>query len=280
MNNSLTMLTASNINHELVAFATRKTCQVVPFDCIKIFSDKQIDIGVSYDYVKIPDTNDFNRISYNRLILKDLNDFIDTSHVLIYQYDGMAIRKNYWTNDYFNYDYIGAPTFFNTLKNQNIEDYIENHLKQNKNQEDTKKLITMGGGFSLRSKKLLEILKNDENIIDSLVYSSQNYMISEDHIICVIYKKYLEKKYGIKFAPLEVAFKFSNEFFSHGYSLGFHGWYNIPYNLSQKECIFYLEAYSSTKNLHDDLPQLHDLYYNARKVGYSDLWKIIEKKYF
>jgi hypothetical protein len=57
------------------------------------------------------------------------------------------------------------------------------------------------------------------------------YEIPEDNVICKIYKSTLETKYGIKFAPLHIANRFSVEHnYNHewvGKSLGFHGKHGI-----------------------------------------------------
>jgi len=53
----------------------------------------------------------------------------------------------------------------------------------------------------------------------------------EDSIICKIHKDILEQQYDIKFAPIEIADRFSVEHFCDpiwlGKSLGFHGKHGI-----------------------------------------------------
>lgn len=115
---------------------------------------------------------------YSRFVIKDLNKYVNTTYALVIQYDGFILNPDAWTNDFLKYDYIGAPL------------WIESYNIQN-------------GGFSLRSKKLLEILSNDKKIKK---FHPEDVMISKD------YKTYLEKK-GIVFAPETVASKFSIEGF-------------------------------------------------------------------
>jgi hypothetical protein len=70
------------------------------------------------------------------------------------------------------------------------------------------------GGFSLRSRQLLDALRDNE--IQGEI---------EDTVICQDYRQLLEAK-GIKFAPTELANKFSIE---HRYiqpTFGFHGIWN------------------------------------------------------
>ncbi len=114
---------------------------------------------------------------YSYFMIKKLNDYIKTDFVLIVQWDGFILNPKAWTDDFLKYDYIGAPWWFND----------ENNVGN--------------GGFNLRSKKLLKILQEDDKI-------SKYY--PEDYQICRTFGPYLKNK-GIKFAPEELASKFSIE---------------------------------------------------------------------
>ncbi len=116
--------------------------------------------------------------AYNDFIIEKLNDYIDTDFVLLIQYDGFILNPNAWTDDYLKYDYTGAPWWKNG------------------------KFIVGNGGFSLRSKKLLEMLQKDKYKITD--------KDPEDWFICVTIRKELEDR-GIKFAPIELAKQFSFE---------------------------------------------------------------------
>lgn len=142
---------------------------------------------------------------YNRYILKNLNNHFETSHVLLVQNDGYIVNWEAWDDSWLQYDYIGAPWHW----------YKDEHKVGN-------------GGFSLRSKKLCYHLQNDPYITPVNDINILNY--EEDHNICRLNRGYLEKQYGIKFAPIEVADKFSIEAFSvarkeksYRGQFGFHG---------------------------------------------------------
>lgn len=131
---------------------------------------------------------------YSNFMVRDLFHYIKTDFVLVIQSDGFVLNPDAWTNDFFKYDYIGAPWWYNDNKNVG------------------------NGGFSLRSRRLLEILESDSTI-------TQTH--PEDDIICRKYGEYLKTK-GIKFAPVSLAEKFSIE--GHGSKdkeykgqFGFHG---------------------------------------------------------
>lgn len=114
---------------------------------------------------------------YSHFLIKKVNDFVDTDFVLVIQYDGFILNPEAWSDDFLKYDYIGAPWWYND----------ENNVGN--------------GGFSLRSKRLLNILQHDNYI--------QEYH-PEDHHIARTYGKYL-RSLGIVFAPESVASKFSIE---------------------------------------------------------------------
>lgn len=115
---------------------------------------------------------------YSAFIIAEAYKYIETSHVLIFQHDGFVNNWKVWDNDWLQYDYIGAPWWY------------------------TDGMDVGNGGFSLRSKRLMEIVATDTGIISKH---------PEDHVICRVYRKYLETKYDIKFAPIEVAEKFAFE---------------------------------------------------------------------
>lgn len=119
--------------------------------------------------------------AYSEFIIKESYKHINTSHVLIFQHDGFVHNWKAWNNDWLQYDYIGAPWWYQDGYNVG------------------------NGGFSLRSKRLMEIVAKDD------VIRSRNLYHPEDDVICRTYRKYLEDKYQIKFAPLSVAEKFSFE---------------------------------------------------------------------
>jgi hypothetical protein len=103
--------------------------------------------------------------------------YIETDYVLIIHADGYVVNAWAWDDRWLKYDYIGATWGYKD--NMNVGN----------------------GGFTLRSKKLLNVIKD---------YDVPHGTI-EDDFICRKIRKELEVKHGIKFAPEEVANKFSIE---------------------------------------------------------------------
>ncbi|MEY3403813.1 MAG: hypothetical protein RLZZ86_3435, partial [Cyanobacteriota bacterium] len=154
-------------------------------------------------------------VEYSRFIIKELNSFIDTEFCLVTQGDGFIINPQLWSEEFLNYDYIGAPW--------RKQSHLVNSQGQTVDILDLNKNRVGNGGFSLRSKKLLEVCSQLD--FDHIKTSS----LSEDLIICHYFYDWFTAK-SIKFAPLEVAIKFSFEQpieelenFSWENTFGFHG---------------------------------------------------------
>lgn len=158
--------------------------------------------GIEFgDVICITDHNYFRgRESYSKFMVERINEFIKTDFVLTCHPDGFIQNPEAWDNDWLQYDYIGATW-----------DFYNHHQNGN-------------GGFSLRSKKLLQIL-SELNLDGINVHP-------EDDFICRQIRDWLEKEYHIKFAPVEVCKKFSIEAYAimppynrwNG-EFGHHGYY-------------------------------------------------------
>jgi hypothetical protein len=128
-------------------------------------------------------------------VIKELGRYIETSHVLLIQWDGFVVNPMSWNDEFLDYDYIGARWGWLT----------DGHAVGN-------------GGFSLRSKRLLEAL-GDPHIAE---------LEPEDVAICRTYRAYLESAHGIRFAPEGVADRFAFEAtYPTGLPFGFHGLFNF-----------------------------------------------------
>ena len=126
---------------------------------------------------------------YNHFVLYRLKEYIKTDFTLLVQNDGYVLRPQQWDKIFFQYDYIGAPWPKDT-----------HFTKEGVN-------VRVGnGGFSWRSKKLLNAL----TVLGLPFTDNQTGFYHEDGVLCVYYKKPLED-YGIKFAPVDIAARFSHE---------------------------------------------------------------------
>ncbi len=138
-----------------------------------------------------------NRDEYSSFMIKELDKYIDTEYALVFQYDGFILNPKAWSDDFLNYDYIGACWY---------------HIGD---------LRVGNGGFSLRSKRLIKWLSENWSIIN-------NKIDPEDIFISRYAREYLEKD-GMRFAPESVASVFSWEGNERtivwNNQFGFHGGY-------------------------------------------------------
>ena len=204
----VTLLSATSTEVDAAQVSMRISLHNIQFGAAKLLcaeepKQKYPDI----EYISIPPLKSVD--SYNRLIFQDLHKYFRTSHCLIVQADSFVINSSLWTNEFLKYDYIGGPWPDKIEINPNLV-------------LDLKKNPVGNGGFSLRSRKLVEVTSK-------INFKSLNFpMKAEDVIICYyLYQKMVES--GIRFAPPKLAAQFSMENIDHLYGqdentvFGFNG---------------------------------------------------------
>jgi hypothetical protein len=106
---------------------------------IEQYQDSLKDDGILLEEPKI-EISSYN--DYNYYVVYKLGEHVDTSHCLLVQQDGFVLFPEKWDNDWLNYDYIGAPWPY--AEDAYIDPFGNHHRVGN-------------GGFSLRSKKFLDV---------------------------------------------------------------------------------------------------------------------------
>ena len=188
----VTLCCVDCVNHDLAIAALEQCLQKCRFARALFISDRDFALE-GIDVARIEPLA--SRNAYSHFVIKELGRYIETSHVLLIQWDGFIVNPASWSDDFLNHDDLGArwgwPTDSHTVGN---------------------------GGFSLRSKRLLDALV-DPHIAD---------MPIEDMAICRTYRTYLESAHGIRFAPEDVADRFAFEAtYPTGLPFGFHGLFNF-----------------------------------------------------
>ncbi len=173
------------------------------------------------DYIEHIACAPFSYLEYNIFILFSLGQFIDTEFCLIVQNDGWVLSGKNWRDEFFDYDYIGAPITLLIEPNETRHiahrypfwaahfDNIPENMYEPQN-----------GGFSLRSRRLLNAPR-ELNIKWGLQAPSfsdrQPFKFTfddgdhnEDIFLSVGIRKQLEE-HGLKFAPSKVAAAFAME---------------------------------------------------------------------
>ena len=233
---TLSVSCVDTLNYQKSLHAIKRTVETLlqktTVDRVYWYSDSPI-INHIYDvpvtHIKIEKMN--GQLDYSFHTLKNIPENHTEDFDIIVQWDGYAVNPEAWTDEFFDYDYIGATWDDGQVGN---------------------------GGFSWRSKKLYDAfksvdIKHDYNqyssdLVDRPMYAgtdNNGKFIPEDVVICRLYKEKFENEFSIKYAPTYIADRFSIENHSYvapwtgkpnewvGKSLGFHGKYGILslYNL-------------------------------------------------
>ncbi len=164
---------------------------------------------------------------YSRFVFKRLPDYVHTPYALIVQWDGYVVDPSAWRPAFREYDYIGAKW---------------PHV--------TDGMAVGNGGFSLCSQRFMRAMTEARFPLDEAVAS--------DWLVCRTYRPALERDFGVRFAPVEVADGFSYETGKPTQpTFGFHGMGHIvrhtgdgemlevikavdPYVLPTAHCVFLL----------------------------------------
>ena len=186
----VTLVSVSSIEIPQTVWALEKCCEKIDFGAVKLIShDKPNNLPDYMDFNYIPKITDI--MQYNHFTFRELGSCINTSHCLLIQYDSWIINPELWDDSWLQYDYIGAPWAYRD------DSYICHATGEH---------VRVGnGGFSLRSKKLLDAPAR----FDIRLTHEQGFY-NEDGNICCYHRPQL-LSLGIKYAPVEVAAKFSYE---------------------------------------------------------------------
>lgn len=188
----------------------KETAKAMKYSQKNIQFKESILFSASDDQYDFCDTIKIDKLTYDdcqEFTLTELVDYITTEYVLLVQGDGFVVNPDLWDDNFFSYDYIGAPWPVTAMvvnnSNENVPGWNPKRIKIVESLKESNYEYQVGnGGFTFRSKKLLE------NVQDT--YSSEYSGIAEDAVICVCMRNQLEKN-GIKFCPTEEAGLFSCE---------------------------------------------------------------------
>ncbi len=185
---------------------------LITFDCINLkttkvaadICEKEFSFGAVKILSSIPDSdprviqvpeilNDWQK--YSEFYISEFAKHVETEYALCFHPDSFIANPSAWEDEFLTYDYIGAPWY---------------HLG---------KTHVGGGGFSIRSKRLLDYISKNYKKIGGKFHP-------EDLWICETARPFLEKE-DMTFAPVEVAERFSIEGGNHGVvwngQFGWHG---------------------------------------------------------
>ena len=180
--NNVTLVGLDCVNIDRLIFAADICQKHIEFGAVKLLS------SIAHDDKNVVAVHAISSIEdYSYFMLKKLHHYIDTEFAMVIQWDGFVLNPWAWNAGFLDYDYIGAAWWYDDAYNVG------------------------NGGFSIRSKKLLEMTAMDDNL---------EIFHPEDDVICRTYGQYFKDK-GIKFADVKLAQKFSVERNWDG-EFGFH----------------------------------------------------------
>jgi hypothetical protein len=179
-----------------------------------------VDRVYTFSTAPIYPGEEFHRINpihsaadYSHFMLNIVPHFVDADATLVIQWDGMPCNSEQWSDEFLRYDYIGAP-----WGNWDPSIAVGN------------------GGFSLRSRKLMQVLASLKIRCDPSLPDSE----AEDMVICHHYRMQMLEN-GCLFAPLGLAQTFSVENGKSGLCFGFHGVFNMPEKLPESCLLGHLD---------------------------------------
>ena len=159
-----------------------------------LLTSKAVDTPEGIEVCLIDGINDIE--SYSQFVIRQLGFYFDTTHALLVQWDGYVLHPERWDSSFVSYDYIGATWPGNDRTPETVGN----------------------GGFSLRSRKLLQAL-------NAMTFDQFH---PEDEHIARTHRPELEAL-GIRFAPPDVGDRFAYEFKKPlTPTFGFHGFSNFP----------------------------------------------------
>jgi hypothetical protein len=191
---TVTLCAAASVNVASTIGALRTCLAQAEFAECLLFTDAPVgDPGPSIRIAPIRGLQSAS--AYSKFILEDLLDHVTTEHCLIVQWDGFVLDKSAWQAEFLAHDYIGAPW-----------------------PQFPGGLDVGNGGFSLRSRKLLEACRDPR-------FKGGH---PEDLAICRTNRSLLEGEHGIRFADRATAERFAFERTKPpGSTFGFHGIFNM-----------------------------------------------------
>ena len=191
---TVTLCAAASVNVVATLAALRACAKEVRFAECLLFTDRT-DLPTGPDIRIVPIQRLTSSAEYSRFLLSRLIDHVQTSHCLVAQWDGFVLDASSWDHGFLDYDYIGAAW----------PQFDDGHDVGN-------------GGFSLRSRKLLEAC------LDPRFRGGH----PEDVAICRTNRVFLEREHGIRFADRASADRFSFErCLPRESTFGFHGVFNM-----------------------------------------------------
>jgi hypothetical protein len=217
----ITLCAATSVNIEATLAAVEACTDRIAFGDVALFTDANPQRLPANTRI-VPITRLCSSADYSRFLLNELAEHLQTDHCLIVQWDGFVVNEDAWDPAFLDFDYIGASW----------PQFDDGHDVGN-------------GGFSLRSRRLLEACRSQE-----FVHSHP-----EDVAICRTNRTFLEQRYGIRFADRATADRFSFERSAPSApTFGFHGVFNMASVVGEEKFWAVYRTLDDRNTVATDLP--------------------------
>jgi tetratricopeptide (TPR) repeat protein len=229
----VTLIAIDTANHALALRALGRSRADVQFARTLFLTNElpaEIDVPDGIEIATIATLN--SREAYSEFVLKGMSSYVATTHALLVQWDGYVINPLAWEARFLDCDYIGAKWFW---------------------QPEGRRVGN--GGFSLRSRRLIDALQDPRIVLRE----------NEDLTIGAMFRPLLEAEHGIRFADEAMADRFA---FEAAYPIakpfGFHGLFNFCRVVPPDELTALAERFS---NPIAQSPQFAQLIRNCVALG-------------
>ena len=184
---NVTFIAVTSIKIKETISALRYSCRGInPAEVVLV-----TDADVSPDGItvyKVPRIN--NVTEFSKITVYDFSKYVNTNFLFLLQHDGFIINSEKWTDEFLEYDYIGA-----------------NWSDDNKFFDKNGDIIRVGCGCGIRSRKVFSLPSK----LNLPWTPYKNYWpICEDSWICVK-NRHIFEEHGCTFAPSKLAARFSHE---------------------------------------------------------------------
>ena len=102
---NITLIAVSSVQIEQTIKALEYSCRGINFGAVKFVTHEEID----HEYIeveKVPRINSGDEFS--KITVYDLPKYVNTDYSILVQYDGFIVNPEQWTDEFLDYDWIGA----------------------------------------------------------------------------------------------------------------------------------------------------------------------------
>ncbi len=201
----VTLVLIETREHDLAELALRDCEAKVEFGEVIVMTDRPAQfIRADRTVVTVPDWP--SKIGWSKAFWYEVPLHVRTSHALGIQWDSWVVDTDAWSDEFLEYDYVGAPWWYKDGMNVG------------------------NGGFSLRSSRLMRYIRANRAkfpVITDL----------DDDLYCRRYRPLLQDL-GFEWAPEPIAQQFAFEVVRPDLKtkhFGFHAVYNFDYGCEGDE---------------------------------------------